>query len=383
MSSEKSRASDKAGISTNEDENPPQYSIAVRRDPNSSLGQMNLRSDTGFEKTVTESFKLANSKGFLTKCSRCEGNVPSTTYHYGCPRCIAIATSICRKCQYQIPKCRIHQRDLIQRTLKDWPAAPPWVDYISATPTKFENPLIHALNAHDNSRTTIYASDPSLLNARAHLGYTPLHFAAHLGLVSGASILLSHGALTNIRDNKNLTPLLTAIELDQPQVAQLLLENGSNIHSVCGFRGTTALHAAAANGFTTLVSFLLEKGALIDIPSGRGTPLQLACRIGSVECASVLLEKGANPNTRSEGVFGEPPIITAVRNDDAGIVDLLVKYGADLDLTANDQEFTALSVAVAFGFPDMEKRLLQYGADVKTRTKQGAKSLPKSPALAL
>jgi ankyrin repeat protein len=66
-------------------------------------------------------------------------------------------------------------------------------------------------------------------------GYTPLYFAAHLGLVSRASILLSHGALTNIHDDNNLTPLVTAIELDQPRIVQLLLENRANIHSVCGF----------------------------------------------------------------------------------------------------------------------------------------------------
>jgi hypothetical protein len=102
------------------------------------LSQMHLRSDKGFETRVIESFKLANSKGFLTVFSRCKGRVAPTTYNYGYPKCIAVATTICRKCQYQIPKCRIHKRDLVQRTLKEWPAALPCVDYISATPTKFE-----------------------------------------------------------------------------------------------------------------------------------------------------------------------------------------------------------------------------------------------------
>ena len=191
------------GIASQSEDDLPRYSTAT---PILSLSQMGLHSDRGFEKKVSESFKVANAKGFLIKCTRCEGRVASTTYHYGCPKCTA--SFICQKCRDKIPKCRVHQIELVQRTLKVWPAAPPWVDYVSTTPTKQDNPLICALKTYDNSRTTIYASDSSLLNARTYLGYTPLHVAAHLGLVSGASILLSHGALTNIRDHKNNTPLI-------------------------------------------------------------------------------------------------------------------------------------------------------------------------------
>lgn len=67
------------------------------------LSPMHLRSDKGFETRVIESFKLANSKGFLTVFSRCKGRVASTTYNYGYLKYIAVATTICRKCQYQIP----------------------------------------------------------------------------------------------------------------------------------------------------------------------------------------------------------------------------------------------------------------------------------------
>ncbi|KAN0114464.1 Ankyrin repeat-containing domain protein [Hyaloscypha variabilis] len=324
---------------------------------------------------------MANAKGFLIKCTRCEGRVTSTTYHYGCPKCADTATFVCQKCQDKLPKCRIHQTDLLQRIPKGWPAAPPWVDYVSSTPTKLDNPLICALKTYDNSRTTIYASESFPLNARTYLGYTPLHVAAHLGLVAGASILLSHGALTNIRDHKNNPPLFTAIELDQPQIVQLLIENGVNIHSIGGLHETTALHGAAANGFPTLISLLLEKGAMVDTPSEKGTPLQLACRIGSVECVSVLLEKGANPNYRSEGPSGEPALIIAVRYNFPDIVDLLVKFGADLDLTAKDGEVTALSVAVSSGLQGIERKLLGYGADPKTRSKSGTRGFLKVPSL--
>ena len=78
------------------------------------LSRMHLRSDKGFETRVIESFELANSKkGYLTEFPRCKGRVVSTTYSYGCPKCIAIATNVYRKCQCQNPKCLIHKRNLV------------------------------------------------------------------------------------------------------------------------------------------------------------------------------------------------------------------------------------------------------------------------------
>jgi hypothetical protein len=102
------------------------------------LSRMHLRSDRGFETRVLESFELANSKGYLSEFPRCKGRVVSTRYSYGCPKSIAIATNAYRKCQYKNPKCRIHKRNLVQRTPEELPAALPCVDYISDTPNKFE-----------------------------------------------------------------------------------------------------------------------------------------------------------------------------------------------------------------------------------------------------
>jgi ankyrin repeat protein len=382
MSVEKLIALAKVEEASSFKDDPPGYSPAVGNDIKLSLDQMNLSGNKGFEKIATRSVSPERAKRF-SKCTRCEAEVELADYHYGCPKCINAVVCICQRCRDKIPRCQIHQIDLIKRALKGWPADLSWFDYVSPTPTKFDNPLIHALKTHDDNLTTIYAGDSSLLNARTYIGYTPLHFAAHLGLVSGTSVLLSHGALTNARDDRNNTPLIIAIELDQPEIVKLLLQNGANIHSVCGFKETTALHAAAANGFPTLISFFLEQGAIIDMPSGRGTALQLSCRIGSFKCSSILLEKGGNPNARSEDAVGEPPIISAVRNDSAELVDLLVKYGANVDLTftSKDDEFTALFIAVSSNFVDMARKLLGYGADINAVSKRGVALLMRAAAL--
>jgi hypothetical protein len=81
----------------------------------------------------------------------------------------------------------------------------------------------------------------------------------------------------------------------------------------------------------------------------------------------------------SDGIFGEPPIIIAVRNHDSGALDLLVKYGADIDVSAKDEEFIVLSVAVSSNPQDIVRRSLGYGTGVNTRRKQGARGLLEDP----
>jgi hypothetical protein len=109
------------------------------------LSRMHLRSEKGFETRVIESFELANSKkGYLTEFPRCKGRVVSTTYSYGCPKCIAIATNVYRKCQCQNPKCLIHKRNLVLQspptdisrnaylsdaTRRDFPHQPSYIYY--------------------------------------------------------------------------------------------------------------------------------------------------------------------------------------------------------------------------------------------------------------
>ena len=51
-------------------------------------------------------------------------------------------------------------------------------------------------------------------------------------------------------------------------------------------QGNTALHLAAANGLIPAVTFLLEKGANVNLQnSSKNTPLHWACLCGQLEVA--------------------------------------------------------------------------------------------------
>jgi len=79
-----------------------------------------------------------------------------------------------------------------------------------------------------------------------------------------------------------------------------LLDSGASVDSVCGINSSKAPHEAAANGMWHMVTILLQRGAIVDSLSGRGTPLQLSACVGSVKCAEALLAAGANLNAKCE-----------------------------------------------------------------------------------
>ena len=63
--------------------------------------------------------------------------------------------------------------------------------------------------------------------------------------------------------------------------------------------GAVALHYATIGNQPEVISFLLQKGAKVDLTTDRGlTPLHVACTRGFVDCANLLLQGGANALTQ-------------------------------------------------------------------------------------
>ena len=80
--------------------------------------------------------------------------------------------------------------------------------------------------------------------------------------------MLDEGADPNQRDLKGMTPLMWAAVLGQVEVAGRLLDKGAALNAETGGgsgrAANTALTFAAANGNTTMVDFLLSRGAVPD-----------------------------------------------------------------------------------------------------------------------
>jgi ankyrin repeat protein len=151
---------------------------------------------------------------------------------------------------------------------------------------------------------------------------------------------------------------------------QKLRAQGANLDAVDG-RGRTLLHLATLSGNRELVSEILDDGASMTA-GGRSVaglfvpaqpPLAMAAEKKDWPMATLLLERGANPNVsmprdiRSVGLYllDNPGLVPA---------DLLDRLSIDPDFEQPGGA-TTLGYALEIGDPDMVERYLSRGARIE------------------
>jgi len=188
------------------------------------------------------------------------------------------------------------------------------------------------------------------------------------------------------------TPLQRMVYADMDQAVKNWIEIGSNVN-VQDFEGCTALHAAADHGSVGLASLLLDKGADPNIACKGKTPLAHAAERRDEQgrqIADMLLQHGAVfdltdaiwlnrdedvrriliDSPRSIHSCREPTRLLhnaiAVDVDGPTILRLLLEHDADPNLT--DEELgPPLLEAVKSGSAEAVRLLLAHGADAKVR----------------
>jgi ankyrin repeat protein len=124
---------------------------------------------------------------------------------------------------------------------------------------------------------------------RRLVGATAFLFAAKVADVEVMRLLLEHGADPKINTGADITPLMAAAGIawasnqDRASEAQVLEavkllveEQGADVNAV-NDTGETAMHAAAYRGANTVVQYLFDKGAKLDLVALDGrTPLAIA-----------------------------------------------------------------------------------------------------------
>jgi len=186
--------------------------------------------------------------------------------------------------------------------------------------------------------------------------------------VDDLRILIACGASPTEPVTQGLTPLHYAVYGRYVEAVHLLLVRGSDVNAKddCGY---TALHLSAEHGYFEIVELLLKFQAKVIcsekyVPSGPPVlcdePLRLALKNGHYDCARLLLEHGANPNTRY--FLGcELNLISPLQTK---FMELLLTFGADVDCRDRNG-MTSLMKACQMN-EGMESALLliSYGADV-------------------
>jgi ankyrin repeat protein len=92
--------------------------------------------------------------------------------------------------------------------------------------------------------------------------------------------------------------------------------------------------------------------------TGGSTPLMYAALYGDTRSAGLLLDKGADPNTRNDA--GATALLWAI--DEPEITRLLLEHGADANARSADGMTPLLLAAARFGSGDVVRLLLDHGA---------------------
>ena len=113
---------------------------------------------------------------------------------------------------------------------------------------------------------------------------------------------------------------------------------------------------------------LLEHNANPNCPVlAVGSPLAVACNCGDLSIVSLLLQYGALVD-----IPGEPsPLVAAIDKDSYDIAKSLINGGANVNVQEEKNGATPLMIASAHGNLPMVQLLLQSGADVTIQSKIG------------
>ncbi|KAK4701685.1 hypothetical protein P7C70_g4543, partial [Phenoliferia sp. Uapishka_3] len=144
------------------------------------------------------------------------------------------------------------------------------------------------------------------------------------------------------------TSLALAIGANRYDVAQWLIEEGHEEGEISrDTLGETCLHIAAARGFPDLLElYLSQYSFVLDWVNSRGaTPLHTAAMKGEIECATVLIENGAELDVPD--LQGNTPIHYASSWGHLPVVKLLIDMDCQHGAKNND-DFTAADYAFRY-----------------------------------
>ena len=233
-------------------------------------------------------------------------------------------------------------------------------------PDVVEALLAHQPDVHARSdvRTEVVKTSPEPWNPDYIIdllqgGYTPLLFAARVGALDSARLLVAAGADVNDTAPYGTSATVVAAHSGHGELAAFLLEQGADPNAAGA--GYTALHAAILHKDDHLVAALLVRGADPNVPVARSTPVRrdsvdyylhpsyvgatpfwLAARFSAPAIMRLLAEHGADPLVAHRPVYWDGQLAESddraeVREGDTTAVMAAAGLGGRAPLFAVDR----------------------------------------------
>jgi ankyrin repeat protein len=204
------------------------------------------------------------------------------------------------------------------------------------------------------------------VNVQTSEGTTPLMLAALYGTADTVRLLTEHGADPNAVDKNGASALLLAAgDLEK---VRSLVERGANVNARSALGNTPLIAAAAHSDNLEVVKLLIENGADVHAKNVNNVSA-LAAAVVASDAATVrfLLDRGCKPGHINNlfGAAGNSLLEIAAQYGNGEIVELLLARAADVN--ASDSNFAghALNYALLSQKPEIARRLIEAGADLK------------------
>ena len=228
------------------------------------------------------------------------------------------------------------------------------------------------------------------------LGGTSLHWAAMGGFPEIAKILVRFGTRVDATTNTGRTALHEAASTNNLEIAEILIGAGANAF-IRDQNGKTPIDEADGRGKMMAFFKSVERGAglrqeflraIIDGNESKVTRLlehpfnlnpdsildkccffdgapALVCAtcMQRVDIVQLLLRKGANVDL-TDFLYGSTAVSVAARNGNIQLIHMLIASGADVNISTR-AKYTPLMYAAMFGYYDVVRYLVNDGANVE------------------
>jgi ankyrin repeat protein len=191
-------------------------------------------------------------------------------------------------------------------------------------------------------------------NASRSAGQTVLWWAVRRGWHATVEALLNHGAHPGTPDRHGRTPVSLAVAEGHLDIVRLLVAAGAELEP----RGQL-MHKAVHHNRIEVAAYLLDQGIDVNLPGPvwERVPLAVACDQNHLGLVEMLLDRGAEVNSRDER--GSTPLMIAAMRGFPRIVDRLLRSDADPALTDQDGK-TALDLAGGIRPVQVRARLTRH-----------------------